>query len=93
MKISPFAMIPHKSRKYREILDMSFALKVAGWDLLSVNKATKEAVTYEALEKSGTVMPRIIKALTTAPLSEDPIRFSKLDIKYELWRMVCAVGE
>ena len=84
-------MILHKSRKYREILDLSFALKVAGWDLPSVNKATKE--TAEALEKVRTVMPCIIEELATAPLSEDTIHFSKLDIKYRFWRMVCAVGE
>ena len=31
LKFSPLEMIPHKSRKYREILDLSYALKVAGW--------------------------------------------------------------
>ena len=30
LKMSPLAMIPHKSRKYREILDLSFELNVAG---------------------------------------------------------------
>ena len=38
-------------------------------------------------------MPRIIEALATALLSEEPIQFSELDIKDEFWRMVCAVGE
>ena len=33
LKISPLAMILHKSRKYRAILDLSFALKVAWWDI------------------------------------------------------------
>ena len=41
LKISLLEMIPHKSRKYRVILDLSFALKVAGWDLPFVNEATK----------------------------------------------------
>ena len=63
-------------------------LKVSGWDLPSVNKATKETAPSEALEQAGTVMPRIIKVLATTPLSEDPIRFSKLDIKDGFWRMV-----
>ena len=44
-------------------------------------------------EQVGTVIPRIIEALATAPLSEDPIHLSILDIKYGFWRMVCAVGE
>ena len=38
-------------------------------------------------------MTRIIEALSTAPLSEEPIQFSKLDIKYGFWRMMCEVGE
>ena len=38
-------------------------------------------------------MPRIIEALATALLSEDPINFSELDIKYGFWRMMYAVGE
>ena len=53
----------------------------------------KEAALAEAFDQVGTVMPRIIKALETAPLSEDPIHFSKLDIKDGFWRMVYAVGE
>ena len=85
-------MITHKSRKYISIFDLYFALIVEGSDLPSVNKATKETALDEALEYVGTVILHIIKALVTAPLSEDPIHFSILDIKYGLWRMVCAVG-
>ena len=40
----------------------------------------KETAPAEALDQVGTVMPRIIEALVTSPLSEDPIHFSKLDI-------------
>ena len=58
-----------------------------------MNEATKETAPAEALEQVGTFMPRIIEALATAPLLEEPIHFSKLDIKDRLWRMVCAVGE
>ena len=93
LKISPLEMIPHKSSKYRAILDLSFALNVAGWDLPQLNKATKETSPAEVLDQLVTVMPRIVDALATAPLLEDPIHFSKLDIKYGFWRMVCAVGE
>ena len=60
---------------------MSFAPKVVGWDLPLVKEATKEAAISEDLELVGTVMPRIIEALATAPLSEDPIQFSKFYIK------------
>ena len=58
-----------------------------------MNEVTKEKSPAEALEQVGTVMPCIIEALEKTPLSEDPINFSKLDIKDRLWRMVCAVGE
>ena len=86
-------MIPHKRRKYRAIFDLSFGLKVTGLDLLSVNIATKETSPAEALEQVGTVITHIIKALATAPLSEDPIHFSKLDVKDGFWIMVYAIGE
>ena len=93
LKFSLLEMLLHKSRKYRAILDISFVLKVAGWDLSSVKKGTKETSPTEVLEQVGTVMPRIIEALATALLSEEPINFSKLDIEDGFWRMVCAVGE
>ena len=57
LKILPLAMIPHKSRKYRAILYLSFVLKVTGWDLPSVNKAAKKTSPYKALDQVGTVMP------------------------------------
>ena len=38
-------------------------------------------------------MTRIIEALATAPLLEDPIHISKLYIKDGFWSMVRAVGE
>ena len=41
LKFSPLAMIPHKSREYRAILDLSFALKVVGCDIPSVKEETK----------------------------------------------------
>ena len=58
-----------------------------------MNKATKKTAPPEALDQAGTVMPRIIEVLATAPLSEYPINFSKLDIKYGFWIMVYAVGQ
>ena len=74
-------------------MDLSFALKVAGWDLPLVNEATKETAPAEALDQVVTVMPCIIEVLATAPLSEESIHFSKLDIKDGFWILVCAVGE
>ena len=69
LKISPLAMIPHKSNKYRAILDLLFALKVTGWDLTYANKEAKETASAEAFDQVLMVMPRIIEALATALLS------------------------
>ena len=69
LNISPLEIIPYKSRKYRAILDLSFVLKVVGWDLPLVIKETKETAPYEALDQVGTVIPRIIKTFSTSLLS------------------------
>jgi hypothetical protein len=41
LKISPVAMIPHKSRQFQAILDLSFQLRINGKKQPSVNSATK----------------------------------------------------
>ena len=89
LKLSPLAMIPHKSRKYCTILDLSFELMVAGYLLPSVNDATKKCTPEEAMDQIDSVLPRIIEALVMAPEEGDSILFSKLDIKDEFWRRVC----
>jgi len=95
LKLSPLAMIPHKSRKYRAILDLSFALRVNGYHLPSVNEASEKCAPMEAMDQLGTALPRIIEALAFAPKGEDdgPIMMSKLDIKDGFWRMVCEAGQ
>ena len=60
-------MIPHKSRKYRAILDLSFALQVNGYNLPSVNNASEECTPMEAIAQIGTVLPRLIEALASSP--------------------------
>ena len=50
LKLLPLAMIPHKSRKYRAILDLSFALKLAGYELPSFNDATDSCAPKEAID-------------------------------------------
>ena len=92
LKLSRLAMIPHKSRKYRAILDLSFALRIAGFQLPSVNDATKNTAPEEAIDQIGTVLPRIIEAFATAPPGEY-IQLMKLDIKDGFLRMVCTEGQ
>ena len=57
------AMIPHKSRKYRVILDLSYQLLVAGYLLPSVNGVKKECALEEATPQIGSVLSHIIEAL------------------------------
>jgi len=40
LKISPLAIVPHKSRRFRAILDISFEMRVFGMTIPSVNEAT-----------------------------------------------------
>ena len=42
LKLSSLAMVPHKSRLYRAILDLSFILKLAECDVPLVNDTTKK---------------------------------------------------
>ena len=44
LKILLIAVIPHKSRDYRLILDPSFAIKMIGKPAKSVNETSKEIV-------------------------------------------------
>ena len=49
LKISPVALVPHKSRKYRTILDLSFSLRYKGGIIPSVNSSTKRQAPAEAM--------------------------------------------
>ena len=88
LKISPIAAIPHKSRKFRMILDLSKGVRLLGVDMPSVNEATDKTVApQESMAHLGTVLPRLIYAAATAPESKGPILFAKFDIKDGYWRM------
>lgn len=87
LKISPVAAIPHKSRKFRTILDLSFRLKYKWMKLNSVNSATKLQAPYEAMVQLGNCVQRLIKTLANNYDPEKPFAFSKLDIKDGFWRI------
>jgi hypothetical protein len=57
LKLSPLAMIPHKSQKYRAILDLSFSLTIDGYNIPSINEATNKCATEEATNQLGSVLP------------------------------------
>ena len=87
LKISPIAMIPHKSRSYRCILDLSFKLKVNGTKINSVNDATKIQSPQKSMAQLGWVIKRIITTLANNFDTDKPFMFSKCDIKDGFWRM------
>jgi len=75
LKISPIAMIPHKSRKFRGILDMSFELKVHGMTIPSVNAATNITAPQYIMRNLGCVLPRLIAAVVAAPVCDGSMVF------------------
>ena len=85
LKISPIAMIPHKSRKYWAILNLSYQLLVGGCHLPSINDTTKKMAPPEALDQLGDVIPWLIKAMAKAP--DGKLLFAKLNINNGYWQM------
>ena len=90
-KISPIAAIPHKSRAFRMLLDLSpkgQGREPGKTPRVSVNDATnRDAAPLAAMDQLGKVMPRIIFWMASQPLDEGPILFSKFDIKDGFWRV------
>jgi hypothetical protein len=92
LKISRLAAVPHKSRKYRMILDLSFQLLVNGRRLESVNDSSdKSLAKQEAMFELGNVIPRIIWTMALSKDTTTPFMFSKVDLKDGYWCM--AVNE
>jgi hypothetical protein len=87
LKISPVAMIPHKSKKYRCILDLSFTLFHEGKEYVSVNDTTTRQAKPEAMAQLGFCLQRIVATLADNMNINKPFIFSKLDIKDGFWRM------
>ena len=92
LKVSPLAMSPHKSRKFRAILYLSFVLKVFSLNMSSVKAETMQLSPPEAIDQIGSVLPRIIEAIANADQDKGDILFTKLDIKDGYWRMVVKEG-
>jgi hypothetical protein len=93
LKISPIAAIPHKSKAFCSILDLSFRLRLAnGGVRASVNDTTKKTAPAGAIDQIGECLARIIHAFAeTDP--DAKVFMAKWDIKDGFWRMDCAEGE
>jgi hypothetical protein len=87
LKISPIAMIPHKSRDFRAILDLSFQIRIKGIKQPSVNQATNKLAPQKAMAGLGRVLQRIICVMANNYDPDTPFMFAKCDIKDGFWRM------
>jgi hypothetical protein len=91
--VSPVAAIPHKSRAYRSILDLSFALRLDdGGVVESVNDTTEKLAPRGAIDQLGHSLKRIIHAFAEAD-DDAVILMAKWDIQDGFWRLNCRVGE
>ena len=87
LKLSPVAMIPHKSKKFRCILDLSFTLHKNGQRYASVNETTARLSKQESMTQLGSSLQRIVAILANNKSKNTPFKFTKLDIKDGFWRM------
>jgi hypothetical protein len=61
LKISPIAAIPHKSKAFRSILDLSFRLRLKnGGVLAAVNNTTVKTAPKGAIDQIGECLTRIV---------------------------------
>ena len=87
LKISPVACIPHKSRSFRVILDLSFQLEFDMEKTPSVNDTTEKLAPAASMNQLGFVLKRIIHTMASHYNPKRPFFFSKLDIKDGFWRL------
>ena len=93
LKVSPIAAIPHKSRAFRSILDLSFILRLlAGGTVPSVNMNTVKTAPRAAINQIGHVLKRLIHAFAEAP-EDAKIFMAKWDVKDGFWRLNNALGD
>ena len=93
LKVSPVAAIPHKSRAYRSILDLSFALRLEDGSVVeSVNDTTEKLAPRGAINQLGHSLKRIIHAFAEAD-DDAVILMAKWDIQDGFWRLNCREGE
>ena len=87
------AQIPHKSRAYRTLLDLSHEVKEGNQVIArSVNASTVPLAPEKALMQMGSVMPQIIIAMAQCP-EDSVIYFSKFDISDRFWRIINELGK
>ena len=86
LKVSPLAMIPHKSRKNRAVLDLSFGLWLESGD------GTESSAPAWAIDQLGHTLLRVIHDFAETD-DNQLVLSAKLDIKDDSWRLQCQEGE
>ena len=93
LKVSSIVMIPHTSQLFRSILNFSFALRLKNGELppYVINSSAK-TVPRGTIGQLGHSLMRTIHAF--AQVGEYMKFFTEQwDIKYEFWRLNCALGK
>jgi hypothetical protein len=86
-------MIPHKSKKFRAIRDLSFGVKLSsGERVSSVNETTTLQAPTGAIDQLGHSLSQLIHASTEAS-EEGKVFSAKYNIKDGFWRLDCKQGE
>ena len=89
MKVSPIAAIPHKSKSFRSIPDLSFSSKLTPHGRFpSVNENSDKTAPGDAIYKIGHVLLRLIHAFSEEPDCAKIFQ-SKWDTKYRFWGIDC----
>ena len=91
LKISRIAMIPHKSKPYRAILDLSYPIQFRDGYIAPVNETTTKTAPRGSMDQMGQALQRLIYAYATAE-EDKPIFAAKEDIKDGFWRLVAEEG-
>ena len=92
-KVSPIAEIPHKSKAFRSIMDLSFSLKLTPHGRVpSVNENMEKTAPVGAIDQIRHVLLRLIHAFAESTDCANIFQ-SKWDIKDGFWRLDCKEGE
>jgi hypothetical protein len=93
MKVSSIVAIPHKSKAFRSILDLSFLLRLRdGTKLPAINDSTTKTAPSGAINQLGHLLQQVIHAFTEAD-KHNKIFMAKWDIKDGFWRLDTKTGD
>jgi hypothetical protein len=93
LNVLPVVAIPHKSRVYRSILDLSFTLCLEDGDVIeSVNKTIEKWASRGAINQLGHSLKQIIHAFAEVD-DNAVILMAKWDIQDKFWQLNCCKGE